>query len=196
MGLMPDDLLPGEHLVLDKAANAVISIAEHGLSRFAFDRYMGLVGMKGKEAIGGRLYLTDCRLIFKSHAVNRLTGKFSVFLPTIVDVKDTSGFIAKKMEVATRAQKLEFVVWGIPELMAAIRTQRDLLGPPQRALLRAAVAANYARCGDGLKISRALEAINVGLLTAQKIHDLISLAQNPLELSSALSLFELFSEEG
>ena len=114
MNITDADLLDGESLIQTKSANAVIKIDEHGLSRFAFDQLMWTIGMKGKEAIGGKIHLTNYRLIFQSHAVNRLTGKFSIFLPTISDLKDASRFLVKKMHVATQTQQFEFVIWGIP----------------------------------------------------------------------------------
>ena len=77
MKITDADLLDSEKLIQTKNANAVIKVDEHGLSRFAFDQLMWMVGMKGKEAIGGKIHLTNYRLIFKSHRINRLTGKFS-----------------------------------------------------------------------------------------------------------------------
>lgn len=69
MGMEAGDLLPGEKLALTKSANAVVSLSEHGLSRFAAGQLMWCVGMEGKEAIGGKLHLTDMRLVFKSHLI-------------------------------------------------------------------------------------------------------------------------------
>jgi hypothetical protein len=195
MNIDQDDLLSGEKVVLSKGANAIIKIDEHGLSRFAFDQLMWTVGMKGKEAIGGKLHLTNYRLIFKSHAVNRLKGKFSIFLPTIQDVKDVSFLITKKIAVMTQTQRFEFVVWGIPELISAIESTRNNLNPQQTEFLRTAAVANYQKCGEGLKIFRAMEAVNVGILTVQKIQKFVEMAQSPIEASSILNLLELFSGE-
>lgn len=72
MSILGNDLLPGEYLIMSKFANMVVSVQDSGLSRFAFDDYMGLVGMKGKEAIGGKAHLTNYRIIFKSHFFNRV----------------------------------------------------------------------------------------------------------------------------
>ncbi|GAB4577769.1 MAG: hypothetical protein Fur0022_05010 [Anaerolineales bacterium] len=188
-----NDLLPSEKLILSKPANAVISIDEYGLSKFAFDKLMWTVGMKGKEAIGGKLHLTNYRLTFISHAVNRLKGKFSIFLPTIRNVDDTSFLIKKQITVSSRTQKFDFVVWGIPELIAAIQTQSKNLSQQDKATLSNIAASNYKKCGEGLKIFTALEAVNVGMLTAEKIMKVVEIAQNPIEASSILNLLELFS---
>lgn len=190
-----NDLLPGEKLILSKAANVVITIDEYGLSKFAFDKLMWTVGMKGKEAIGGKLHLTNYRLTFISHAANRLTGKFSIFLPTIQNVEDTSFLIKKQLTVLSRTQKFDFIVWGIPELIAAIQTQSENLNQQDKVSLRNIAASNYQKCGEGLKVFTALEAANVGILTAEKIMKVVEIAQNPIEISSVLNLLELFSDD-
>src|SRR5689334_18257906 len=157
MDIHQEDLLPGENVVVSKAANAIIKVDEHGLSQFAFDQLMWTVGMQGMEAIGGKLHLTNCRLIFKSHAVNRLTGKFSIFLPTIQEVQDISRFLVRKIAVVTKTQRFEFVIWGIPQLITAINTARNSLTPPAIEAMRATALANYQKCGEGLQIFQALE---------------------------------------
>lgn len=43
---------------------------------------------RGWEAVGGRLALTDRRLIFESHPFNIQSGKTVIPLPTIADVKE------------------------------------------------------------------------------------------------------------
>ncbi|MBD2189465.1 GRAM domain-containing protein [Pseudanabaena mucicola] len=191
-----DDLLPDERIILSKTANAIIKIDEYGLSRFAFNQLMVFVGMQGKEAIGGQLILTNYRLIFKSHIFNRLKGKFSIFLSTINDIKDTSIFISKKIEVSTQTQKFEFIVWGIPELIAAIKNQKSNLSTKENEILCAIAISHYKKFGDNLEICKTLEAINVGILTIQKIQNTASIAENIIEASSILNLLEMFSEYG
>jgi hypothetical protein len=195
MNIDQSDLLSGESVILSKGANAVIKISDYGLSRIAFDQLMWTVGMKGKEAIGGKLHLTNYRLIFKSHPLNRLRGKFSIFLPTIREVKDVSGLISKKIEVFTQTQAFEFVVWGIPALIAAIKSSKSKLDPKEVETMRTAAVKNYEKCGEGLKIFKAVEAINVGVLTAQQLLKIVELTQNPIEVSGIMNLLEMFSEE-
>jgi hypothetical protein len=78
------DLLPGERIEVTKRANSVVHYTEHGLERIRY-LHIGLeaIGWGGKEAIG-KLHLTNLRLLFASHKFNRLTGTFSIFLPTIM----------------------------------------------------------------------------------------------------------------
>jgi hypothetical protein len=194
MNITQDDLLADESLLESKAANAVIKIDEHGLSRFAFDQLMWTVGMKGKEAIGGRLHLTNYRLVFKSHMLNRVCGKFSIFLPTIRELRDASKFVVKKLEVGTENQRFEFVVWGIPAFINQIQRAQDAITPDQLHDLRTAAAQDFKKCGEGLKVFAALEAVNIGLLTARTILDVVKLASNPLEAASILNLLELFAD--
>jgi hypothetical protein len=195
MNTTPDDLLAGENVILSKNANAIINVDEQGLSRFAFDQLMWTVGMQGKEAIGGRLHLTNFRIIFKSHAINRLTGKFSILLPTIQEVKDVSRFLTKKIEIVTKTQHFEFVVWGIPELIAAITTAKTKLTAEQVQSLRANAAADYQKLGDGLQVFRAIEAINRSLLTANDLTKVAAVAENRIQGSTVLNLMELLSEQ-
>lgn len=43
--------------------------------------------MRGWEGVGGRLYLTNRRLVFESHAINLQTGTTDIPLADIVDAK-------------------------------------------------------------------------------------------------------------
>jgi hypothetical protein len=121
-------LYPGERLLMTKGANAVITLAEHGLDP-KYDAVLKHIGFGGKEAIGGWLDLTTWRLAFRSHPLNHVTGRFSILLPTILSVEDKSGLITKKMRVTTRATEQEFVIWGISKLVRAIAEARAAIEP-------------------------------------------------------------------
>jgi len=137
MRVQQSELLPGEYVIKARAANFIISLNNYGLSRLGFDRNMWIIGMDGKEAIGGKLHLTNYRLIFKSHALNRVTGKFSIFLPTIQELNNRSSVVVKKVEVVTPTQSYEFVVWGIPSFIEAITSARNRLTQKEIEFLRA-----------------------------------------------------------
>jgi hypothetical protein len=187
--IQQSDLFDGERVLLSKAANSIIKINDYGLKRLPFDQLMPLVGFQGKEAIGGKLHLTNYRIIFKSHSINRLRGKFSVFLPTIQDVRDTSQFISKKMAVITQTQTFEFVIWGIPALMKEINSAVQLLTPEQNDLIKSIAIADYKKIGEGLELSELLDKIvRNGPDVADKI---LGIAQNPISLAGALNLLEL-----
>lgn len=145
-------LLPDETEILSKGANFVLNLNENGLPRFRFDGMMGAVGMAGKESIGGHLHLTNFRLVFASHSINRFNGTFSIFLPTIENMEDKSSFVVKKLVVTSPSYAYEFVVWGIPKLVEAINGARNALSSTQIAQMRTAAEAAPEKCGDGLKV--------------------------------------------
>jgi len=151
MKLKETDLLPGETLIKSKGCNCIISVSEAGLTNLATDKYMWVVGMKGKEAIGGNIHLTNYRLLFKSHKLNRVTGEASIFLPAITDVQNSSRLIVRQMTVSTQATKSKFIIWGIPKLMAAIEQARSELMATDYSQLGEYAAEYFDRCGDGLE---------------------------------------------
>lgn len=124
-------LLEGELLILYKNANFLIKRSDYNLDQLTrgADVLLRPFGMQGTEAIGGKLYLTNYRLLFTSHAFNRVTGTFSIYLSTITDVKNTSILLARKFMVSTTAQSFEFVTWNIPHLISVILSARDNLNP-------------------------------------------------------------------
>lgn len=156
---MDEYLFQNENNIETKGANFVLYLDEHGLPRFGLfglDAQMLLTGLPEKtESIGGHLYLTNFRLFFLSHSFNRFKGTFSIFLPNIVEAKDVSQpwTLSKMMQVITRNQTFEFVVWKIPKLITAINAARDSLSPAHTEELRNAVHDSPEKCGDGFKIS-------------------------------------------
>ncbi|WP_051767241.1 hypothetical protein [Streptomyces sp. NRRL S-37] len=199
MNLDEADLLPGEILLLTKNANAVVDVQEAGLSRFAFDGLMWTVGMGGQEAIGGRLHLTNYRLVFKSHRFNRLRGKFSIFLPTIRSVRNASFGPTRQVEVMTGIQSFAFVLWGVPRFMTAIEEARRTFAPAWSPGLAHAMMADLGKVGEGLKIVHRLEAANIVLtcLTPGDAITAISRAISPdsdaIEIAGALQLVDLLA---
>jgi hypothetical protein len=149
---MDEYLLPGESVIATKGANFLLSLEKYGLSRFGEDLGTKLLGLHGQESLGGHLYLTNFRLFFRTHKLNRFTGTLSIFLPAIIETKNNSGLIKKIMEVITSDYTFEFIVWGIPKLVTDITSARDAITPAQSAALRIAVQNSPEKCGDGLKV--------------------------------------------
>jgi len=191
MKLKEADLLPGERLIKSKGCNSIISVSEAGLTRFAADKYMWAVGMKGKEAIGGNIHLTNYRLLFKSHKLNRVTGKVSIFLPVIRDVQNTSRLVVRQMSVCTDATELKFIIWGIPKFMAAIEQARTELMASDYSQLGQYATEYFDRCGDGMEIFGGLEQINQAFLAGKGVTDLVRAATNPWQAASAMITDEL-----
>ncbi len=131
---------------------------------------MGLVGMRGKEAIGGRLHLTNYRLVFRSHRFNRVRGTFSVFLPCVEELRDTSFAVTRQVTVSTALQDLTFVVWGVPELIDTIDECRAEFEDNDAYIadLAALVTAEPWKTGHGLRTVAHYEALNTALLAARR----------------------------
>jgi hypothetical protein len=187
MKLEAAHLLPGERIVLSKSANAVVTPTEYGLGRFPFDDYLGLVGMKGREAIGGKLHLTTTRLVFKSHALNRLKGSMSIFLPSIRDAADASRLATRKVRITTPSQQHEFVMWGIGGFLAALEAQRTAFGRDARQELLTTLPEHPEALGEGLEIRRSVallfqaagllrEALDSGPTDGGTVSTLVNLA--------------------
>lgn len=200
MSLDKDELLPGENIVLTKNVNAIIRIEEHGLSRFAFDHVMKATGLRGAEAIGGQLHLTNYRLVFKSSAVNRVKGVFSIFLPTLREVRNTSSGVKRQIGLATGTQRFTFIVWGIPALIAAIEQAKASFDHAATVRLAELASEHRGLLGEGLQTAAGIEALNRALSQANHpiagsaptepgdlARDGVSLAG----LSSSLNLTEL-----
>jgi hypothetical protein len=183
MKVEESELLPGERVILSKPANSIIRLDDYGLGRFPADQLMRVMGFKGKEAIGGRLHLTSCRLLFKSHRVNRVTGSFSIYLPTITGLADRSRWLARKVEVTTRNQVFDFVIWGVPAFIAAVRAQSAQVTTEQARELAAA-----AQGGMGTNATIVKDMLRFSL-------EALAVVQNPLDAANLLNLLDLVTDE-
>lgn len=191
MRFTDNDLMPGESLLASKFANAVITPTEHGLTRLVADGLMWLVGMKDREAIGGRLYLTNQRLLFRSHSINRLTGDIELFLPTIRTLKNTSYLWMRKCVVETASVRQEFVIWRVNAFLKKVRAAREALGPEAVRQIREAVETRSRSGGGGLHVHEKLEALNRAAGGKAKLKAAESKA-NPIRVATQLALLDLF----
>ncbi|MBM7656430.1 hypothetical protein [Neobacillus cucumis] len=121
MKIKSQELFNNEEILLERKANLMINIKDFGLKKMDFHLF------QKKEAIGGKLYVTNYRLIFKPHLVNRVKGTFSLMLPSILSTRDTSVLLSKKMTVDTNSHSYEFVVWKREELIYTIETLKRKL---------------------------------------------------------------------
>lgn len=190
MKIEAGDLLPGEKRILTKFANSVIRLDQYGLGRIGSEKLMELVGFAGKEGIGGKLHLTNYRLLFKSHRVNRVTGAFSIFLPTIREVADTSRLLSRKVKVVTRLQRFEFVLWGTQSFIREVREQASGLTEQEKQQLAEWASQGDERIGSGLEHNEKLAA---DVLTFAI--DMAVVLKNPLEISNLLGVIDLLSNE-
>lgn len=181
MGPLNAALLPAEVVVRDQGANYVIRLEDYNLSSAEWKVLMPLIGMRGQEAVGGKLYLTNFRLIFQAHAINRVLGTFSIFLPTIRRLDNASVLIFKRVRVTTTWQSFVFVIWGVPAIIAAIRHAQAALKQSQQDDLRHLVAANLDVCIEDPELRQAAELLkqdmklDVGTLIHRDSLDSLSL---------------------
>jgi len=84
---------------------------------------------RGKEAVGGWLYLTANCLIFKSHKINLHTGETTILLTDIeeLDVKDTLGFVKNGLVVKTKEKTFNFIVDKRENWIVVIKNQKENL---------------------------------------------------------------------
>jgi hypothetical protein len=110
----------------------------------------GFLGFPAKEAIGGKIHLTNFRLIFKSHPFNRCTGTLSIWLPTIHDIRDTSSLRVKKCCVSTSSQDMEFVLFGAQSFVEVVKSARELFGIEQIKILEEYINSDPKKTRLGL----------------------------------------------
>lgn len=77
---------------------------------------------RGAESVGGWLYLTDKRLLFRSHGFNVQNDEMSVALAEITEAQTcaTFGFIPNGLRVLTPSGAKQFVVEGRKSWVAMI----------------------------------------------------------------------------
>ncbi|TAL43019.1 MAG: hypothetical protein EPN91_07225 [Salinibacterium sp.] len=126
------ELAPGERIILAKAANLIINSGDFGMDPIegAAGRRSMMRGL-GDESLGGRLYLTNRRIVFQTHAMNRLLGTVPIPLKSLTSFTDVSFGLSKMMKLEWDNESCVFVVWGIPRLLKEIEAARN--SPESRA---------------------------------------------------------------
>ena len=79
---------------------------------------------QGWEAVGGRLFLTDQRLIFKSHRLNVQRHETSMELGEVVSIKPRNNFLLVPNGVSIflrNGYEERFVVWSRRDWITKIR---------------------------------------------------------------------------
>lgn len=154
--LMTLTLLPGESIGLTTKANAIVVPSEYGLSRFATDHLLGVVGMANRESIGGHLHVTNMRLAFEAHAFNRLKGVLSVPIPAITAAAKYRSGLAVGVEIETAAARLQFVSWSAERVLATLAKARREFGANEQAVL-----ASVGRAIEDMRVRPNVEAANI-----------------------------------
>ncbi len=185
------DLLAGEQILHSTLANLVVRPKDFGLGKFAFGDLLWLAGMQDKEAIGGGLHLTTHRLVFKSHRLNRLRGSVSIFLPTIVDLRNSSLLLLRRLTVTTGFARIDLITPQVDQLIERIEQARSTSTVPSTAAMQDFVQRPAAGL-DGLQPFRAVERINQAINLASHGQGVLELAGKPLVALSSIFMKELF----
>lgn len=114
------------------------------------------------------------RLVFRSHALNRLRGQVSIFLPTIHFVTDTSKGLMKQITVHSASADTTFVVGKRRELMAAIDSARSALTPEAVADILPQLEARPELLGDQTTYSKLMNAIAIASASSGDIAGLLT----------------------
>jgi hypothetical protein len=187
MARIEKSLLPGEEIGLSKLANLWVRPSEYGLSEFAF----AVTG--DSEAIGGKAHLTNYRLIFAAHGINRLQGIHSIFLANVRQVR--KGWTSLHVETETR--EYDFVMWFNRRFYEAIERERQAFGPKELRRLQSLVQDNLPAVSKGLQANELANAINGFFLGLQQpfsaLGDLFS-SMSPEEQSSVLEVVSLLKQ--
>lgn len=186
-----DVLLDGETVLYQEPANFVVKLQEHGLKRFAFDNWNWVVGMKGKEALGGRIYLTNYRLIFKTHNVNRLNGITSIFLFLIIDQRNSSFFVARKMTLETHTAKMDFTLFNPNKLIEKIKAAKTQLQASQIERIRVLAMENPDKISENLTTNKSINTINDLVAIGNTSNGVLELVTSPLSTISGMLFKEL-----
>lgn len=91
---------------------------------------------RGAESVGGRLFLTDQRLLFQSHSFNVQTGATEI---SIAEISETELCWTKFLGIiplipncllvhTISGAEFSFILFGRKQWAAAISTQRQLAG--------------------------------------------------------------------
>lgn len=189
------DLLEGENILFEEMANLVVKPKDFGLQKFAFDDLLWLVGMKDKETLGGRFYLTNYRLIFKTSRFNRLRGTISVFLPTIQRQTDKSFFLLKKLLIETELSKIELVIESPETVIQKIEAAKQLCGAEELEKIQHLAIENPQKVSDSLAAWEALNVVNNLFLLSAGANKAGELIKKPMEALGAIFYKELVDKK-
>lgn len=187
-------LLQGEKIIASEPANLIIKPKEFKLKSFAFDSLLWTVGMKDKEALGGKLHITNYRLIFKSHNFNRIRGDFSIFLPTIKTTQDFRMLIIKKIILETYSSKIEVVIDNPKAICRLIDEQKSNLTQQRIDEISTLIIQNPEKSSESLKSWKAINVVNNILLVGNKGNEILEFIKNPIEALSSIFLKEFLDK--
>lgn len=174
MALRASDLLSGERVVMSKRARLL-----------------------AEETVGGRLYLTGFRLVFRARGTH-----LGILLPTIKDLRQVPAGRRQQLDILTEGQQFTFVMRGVLRLIAETVLRVDTDADRTKRLADIAMAQLPTICGDPA-IARRIEASSDSAFTTLTYHDAAdaitqavpSAPHTPTNTAAALNLAELLRDE-
>ena len=173
-------LFPDEKIVFSEPANMVLDVQEMGLDDFAYDDFFWFFGLKGKESMGGKLYLTNYRFIFKSHQFNRMRGVVSIFLPTVQTVCNSSHWVVQKVSVQTLVAKIDFIVSNPEKCTTHFDEQASQLDSEIISMIQKWAILHPEKVSDSFRSWDSLNVINNILLFGSQYRQASELITNPI----------------
>ena len=192
--ISPEKLIEGEKIILSEPANLVIKPKDFKLKNFAFDSLLWTVGMKDKEALGGKLHITNYRLIFKSHKINRIKGDFSIFLPTVKTTRDLELLFMKKIILETYSSKIEVVIDNPKSICKLIDDQKGNLNQQMIQKIKDLIVQNPEKCSNSLKPWKTFNVLNNIYLVGDKGNEVLDFIKSPIEALSSIFLKEFLDK--
>lgn len=185
-----DDLIPGERIIHEQATNAVIKIDDYGLLSFFRNDLRWIDSLIGMEAIGGWIYITNYRIIFKSHSINRVTGKLTIFLPNIINIANTSFLFRKAVTINTKYQTYEFVIWQVPHFIDIVNSEKNQLSNDKIEELKKITIININKVGDGLEVNPIVSLLSQAVFSPELI---TTKSKNKINASNILNIIQLYT---
>lgn len=151
--LTESDLLPGERVVLRRNARMLPGTAEARAAQAEDGQAEDGQAEDGQE-VGGRLYLTSYRLVFRARTAHAPYRTVSVFLPTVKDIRHTPAGRKWRVEFRTGTDGFTFVVRGVLRLIAETVLRVDADAIHVKHLAELALADLPTACGDPTVLQR------------------------------------------
>jgi len=126
--------------------------------------------------------------------VNRLRGVFSVFLPTIKGVRNSSYFITRKLTLETYTTEIEVVLFDVKQMIGNIQSQLGKLNESEVEHLRELVIQNPNKLTDGLSKWDSFNTLNNILRLRKPIDNSVKLFLNPIGAIGSYFMNELLDK--
>ena len=106
------------------------------------------LGGRARHPVGGTFFITQFRLLFEAHPLNRITGQTSILLDTISEARDTSAFMRPQISI-TAGIPYDILLFQTAEPIIVLQQTRVHSTPPLAAEGRADLLRALVPQGEG-----------------------------------------------